>query len=129
MGSKLALCLCLSLSSLVACGDGDSLAPREACDQLVEATCGRFYACLTAAEISAAGLPPTEAQCITQRQTQLGCAAQTVESTCDTGETYHADKAGACVDEFQALECAQIRDPNLDLDTAAPSCGQVCTAS
>lgn len=114
--------------SAVGCGGGSGgLAPRDACDQLSSAQCERTYACYTAAEIQAAGLPATEAACATQLQASRGCTEQTTSNTCTGNEKYHADQANLCVEQVMGLQCSQWRDPNLDDATATPACVKVCS--
>ena len=79
-----------------------------------------------AQELAAAQYPATEAGCVTNFQTNAGCANQTTANACDGNETYHASYADDCVDQVRGLECSQVRDPNLNTDTAAPACGKVC---
>jgi hypothetical protein len=110
---------------LAACG-GDPT-PKEACNDYAAAFCGRVYACFTAAELAAAQYPPTEAGCVTQFQTNAGCANQTVENACEGNEKYHGSYADTCVNQVEGLECSQVRDPNLNTDTAAPACDKVCS--
>jgi hypothetical protein len=111
---------------LAACGGGGGLSPREGCEESAVALCGRLYACYTPAELAAAGYPATEGACVTMFQTQQGCAAQTTENACQGNETYHADEADDCISQISGLDCAQVRDPNLNIDTAAPACARVC---
>lgn len=113
------------LIGLAACGGGDPT-PKEACNDLSASLCERFYACFTAAELAAAQYPPTEAGCVTQYQTMLGCANQTVANTCDGNEKYHGNYAADCNDQVGGLDCSQVRDQNFDFETAAPACAKVC---
>jgi hypothetical protein len=113
------------LLGLAACGGGD-LSPKEGCNQYAVALCERLYACFTAQELAAAQYPATEAGCVTNFQANAGCANQTTANACDGNETYHASYADDCVDQVRGLECSQVRDPNLNTDTAAPACGKVC---
>lgn len=112
--------------SAIGCGGSDSLAPREACNAVASGLCDRFYECYTAAEISAAMLPTTEAACVTMFEMQFSCAQQTVDNTCSTG-AYHGDQASLCADQLHGLACNQVRDPNFNEATAAPACAKVCS--
>jgi hypothetical protein len=107
-----------------ACGGGGS-SPREACEDLVGVTCGKLYECLTETERATAGLPPNEAGCITEFEQTYGCANQTADTVCEPGETYHAARASACVDQIDALSCAAARGGSLEAQ--APACSEVCT--
>ncbi|HEX3757537.1 MAG TPA: hypothetical protein VHW23_02480 [Kofleriaceae bacterium] len=112
--------------SAAGCGGSDSLAPSEACNEVAAGLCNRFYACYSAAEISAAGLPATESDCTTMFEASFSCSTQTTTNTCSTG-TYHGDQASVCADQIHGLDCPTVRDPNFDQVTAAPACGKVCT--
>jgi hypothetical protein len=114
------------LLAFTACG-GDSSSPRAACEDLSVSLCTQLYTCLSPAELTAAGYPANEAACVTQYQQALGCAAQTVDNACVGNESYHADKAARCTEQVEGLECTQLRDPNFELETGAPACGQICT--
>lgn len=113
--------------SAIGCGGSDSLPPSEACNAVASGLCDRFYACYTAAEISAAMLPPTEAACVSMFETQFMCSQQTVSNTCSGNGTYHGDQASLCADQLHGLACTTVRDPNFDQATAAPACAKVCT--
>jgi hypothetical protein len=113
------------ISTAAACGGG-GVTPREGCEQAAVALCDQLYTCFTAAELAAAGYPTTEAACVTQFHTTQGCAAQTEANACTGNETYHADQADNCIDQIGGLECTQVRDPNFNVDVAAPACGKVC---
>ncbi len=113
--------------SAMGCGGSDSLAPAEACNEVASGLCDRFYACYTAAEISAAGLPATEADCVTMLESSFSCTQQTVANTCGSGGAYHGDQASECADQVHGLACSQVRDPNFDQNTAAPACSKVCS--
>jgi hypothetical protein len=93
---------------------------------VADGLCDRFYACFTAAEISDAMLPATEAACVTMFETDFSCAQQTVANTCSTG-AYHGDQASLCADQLHGLACSTVRDPNFDQATAAPACAKVCS--
>jgi len=108
-------------------GGSDGPTPRQACEDVSSALCERLYACMTAAEIAAAGLPPSEAACVTAEEAANGCAAQTLDNVCTGGnEKYNAAEAAKCSDQIVGLTCSQVRDPALDLRTAAPACAMTC---
>jgi hypothetical protein len=112
-----------------ACG-GDGAGgptPRQACEDLSSALCERIYACLTPAELAAAGLPASEAACVTAEEAANGCAAETLDNVCTGGnEKYDASEAAKCSDQVVGLTCSQVRDPALDVKTAAPACAKTC---
>jgi hypothetical protein len=113
--------------AVVGCGgSGDGVSPRQACEDSQANLCERFYQCYTAAELAQLGFPSSEAACVSQLQASQGCASQTTSNICTGNERYHADQASECVDQITGLACSQVRDPNLDLKTAAPACGKVC---
>ena len=110
---------------VAACG-GDPT-PKEACNDVAVALCERLYACFTAQELAAAQYPSSESGCVTQLETQEGCAAKTTANACDGNEKYHGNYADSCTDQVSGLECSQVRDPNFNADTAAPACDKVCS--
>jgi hypothetical protein len=118
----------LVLLVVTACSGGsDGPSPRQACEDLSSALCERVYACLTPDEIAAQGLPASEAACVTSEQASKGCAAQTLDNVCTGGnQKYDASEAGKCTDQITGLTCAQVRDPALDVKTAAPACALTC---
>lgn len=113
--------------SAIGCGGSDSLAPSQACNAVADGLCDRFYACYSAAEISMAMLPATEAECVTMFETQFSCSQQSVSNTCSGMGAYHGDQASLCADQLHGLSCATVRDPNFEQDTAAPACAKICS--
>jgi hypothetical protein len=111
--------------ALAGCGGGDSVSPREACNDLAEIVCGKFYECLTETERDLLQLPASEAACISDLKDQYGCEEQTVDNTCEGSEVYQPDKADDCLDQIARLECGEVRDGDVESD--APACGEVCT--
>jgi hypothetical protein len=108
------------------CGGSDGLNPREGCERLMEVLCHQIYACYTADEIMAEQFPPTEAACVMTLQNDAACAQETDANACAAGQTFHPDEAQSCVNQIDALSCAQVRSSGTDLETAAPSCSRVC---
>ena len=120
------LVVCLVVFS-TACGTGNDITPREECEDTSSALCERMYACMTAAEVAAAGLPASEAACVTSYEASRGCAAQTLQNVCVNGNaTYNGDEASHCTVQITNLTCAEILDPAFSLAASAPSCAQVC---
>jgi hypothetical protein len=108
-------------------GSGDSGAsPRAACEDAQANMCERLYTCYTAAELAAIGFPSSEAACVTMLQQSEGCEKQTKDNACTGNERYHADQANTCVEQITGLACSQVRDPELDIEKAAPACGKIC---
>jgi hypothetical protein len=118
----------MMMLGLVACGggSGDGITPRAACEDMQANLCERLYACYTPDELAALGFPSNEAACVSRLQSSEGCASQTTMNTCVGNERYHADQANICVDQISGLACSQVRDPELDVRTAAPACAKVC---
>lgn len=111
--------------SVVGCG-GDGVSPRQACEDTASAQCERVYACLTPQEITNAGLPSSEAACVTMLQASRGCAAQTTKNACTGNAKYNSSEAAKCSDQVEGLACSQVRDPFFDIATEAPACGKIC---
>jgi hypothetical protein len=109
------------------CGGSDPLTPSASCERTTSALCARYYACHTPDEISAAGLPATEADCVTMMESDDACAQETVASACSGNGTYHADLASMCIDQITALSCSQLPAQLHDVNTAAPACGKICS--
>jgi hypothetical protein len=113
---------------VVGCGGSDSVSPVESCNMGVAALCSRIYACYTAAELATAGYPATESACVTMNQASSGCAAKTTANACTGGnEVYHGEFVSGCIDQINGLTCAQVRDPALDTNVAAPICAKICS--
>ena len=94
-----------------------------------EALCERIYACYTADELAQAGWPAEESACVVQLEDQDGCTEKTTANACVGNATYHGDQGSTCVTQISNLECSQVRDPNLDINAAAPACGKVCSVA
>lgn len=110
------------LMSLGACGGGDP-SPVEACEDLSRISCNRVYECFTATQIAAAGLPATEAECVTEQVADADCANATAADACGTNETYHPDKIDGCFSALRASSCDAF------LAGDFPACDAVCTAN
>ncbi|MCE9577399.1 MAG: hypothetical protein K8W52_29895 [Deltaproteobacteria bacterium] len=132
MTNRLRLALALALAAtLAACTDdaATGTTARAACEDAQAALCERFYSCFTAEELTAAGLPATEAACTAMFTEMAGCATQTSANICDPGETYHPERAADCLDQYSALTCSLIRDGSEDqIDAATPACAAVCAS-
>jgi hypothetical protein len=128
MRKLLAVLACgLGIWAFGACGSsGDGTGgvsdPVEACKQVKAVTCDKIFGCFTEAELDAAqpiiGLNATDCR----DKLQPPCTPD--NSNCDSGETYHADKAQACLDGVKTLSCNDIKK---DPIPKAAACDQVCT--
>ena len=120
------------LACATACGGGPSAdTPRQYCENFSSALCQQVYACFTADEIAASGLPPEESACITTSDANRGCEAQTDANACTGGnETFDGIAAARCVDDVAGLTCAEVRALLLQgvVPSDAPECAQVCVA-
>jgi len=119
-----ALALVLTAALMPACTDAGA-SPRAACEDAQAALCNRFYACFTPDELVAAGLPSSEAACVTMFADLAGCPAQTLDNVCPSNQTYHPDRATDCIDQLGALTCSQVRDGSM-IDANTPACAAVC---
>jgi hypothetical protein len=90
---------------------------QDFCSLMADAVCGKLMTCFTAAERSANGMPATEAECLDQ---QSDCSPDNV---CDSGQSYDATSAGACVAEYQSSSCEDVRSPSFE---PGPACSAVC---
>jgi len=96
------------------------------CNEFAAAICTKLFTCMTAEERDAAGVPPTEEECVVDQQD--GCATSSSAELCPEGEVYHSDQALPCVTQFVALTCEQFLDPDSDAVLAlhAPACAALC---
>jgi hypothetical protein len=116
----------VGLVMLGACGSS-SVSPVDACNQEVETTCTRVYACYTAAELAAASFPAAESACVTQFEASEGCSAKTSANFCATSTAvYHGEAVDGCVAQVEALSCADLKAHINDINTVAPKCAEVC---
>lgn len=105
--------------------DGEGgYAPRAACEDLAAGVCERLYACLSAEEIAAGGLPATEEGCVAMLEADGSCDQLTLDNACDEGQVYSEDTALTCIDQVAAITCPDLR--TTDLEVLAPACEQVC---
>lgn len=125
MTKQILASVALAFGLLGGCGGSDGLNPREGCERLMEVFCHQVYACFSPAEIMADQFPPTEAECVMMLQSEAECALETDANACAPGQRFHPDEAQSCVNQIDALSCAQVRGSE-DLEAAAPSCSKVC---
>jgi hypothetical protein len=96
------------------------------CNDFAAIVCGKLFTCMTAEERAAAGVPPTEEECLAAQQAP--CATATSSDICEEGQVYQPDQATPCVTQFGQLTCEQFLDPDTDavLAEAAPACLAMC---
>lgn len=110
MKTPLPLCCLMVALALVGCGDDDENAgastPVEACRSAVAVVCAKVFGCLTDAEeaLVAGVWGNNEADCRTKYEAD-GCDPEMVK--CDSDEAYSPANGKACVDQYQALSCAE----------------------
>jgi hypothetical protein len=93
--------------------------PQAVCMQGTQAVCNKVYDCAEGEPLRAF-LGATKADCISG----LNASSCATATGCDTGETYHADQAQACLTAFNAITCAQLSDASA---ISPPACDMVCT--
>ena len=110
--------------SLGSCGGDSALSQQDACKSQVNLLCDKFFSCYSTQELS---LPAVQAiiglnaaDCKVKYSAE--CTADKVK--CNLGQTYHADKAQACVDAYSGLSCADVKKDKLPEPAA---CAQVCS--
>lgn len=125
-----ALCvvmLGLGLFPLNGCGGDDkgSSDPVELCKQAAQAVCSRIFACYSAEELDAASatVGNNEADCVTKIGGKDGFNCTTEGVKCDSGETFRADKANECIDQFQSLSCRELKS---ETSSTPAACEQTC---
>ena len=111
----------LCASSVSSCGGG-GVGAQEACNEIYVSLCNKFYDCYTKDQIAANkdvfGL--NRGDCAVKYQNS---ECTTTKVACDSGQTYHADKADACLSGFKALSCTDIMATTLPTPAV---CDQVC---
>ena len=116
----------MGISAFGACGGGDGTGsvsdPVSACKENIAVTCDKIFGCFTKEELDAAqqvvGLNATDCR------DKLGVECTPDKSNCDSGETFHADKAQSCLDGMKTLSCNDIKKEPIPKPAA---CDQVCT--
>ncbi len=116
--------LSLGLFATSCGGDDDELSAQDACYQLADILCDKFFNCFTSEQLTAAqdvvGL--NAADCKTKYKASE-CNADAVK--CDLGETYHADQASSCVAQYKGLSCTDVMAGD-DMPTPA-ACNLICS--
>jgi hypothetical protein len=128
MRKLLAVAACgVGIWSLGACGgdssSGSSISdPVDGCKQGNQVLCDKIFKCYTKDELDRLkdGIGLNSSDCTTKFNAQCTPEMQ----NCNSGETFHADKASECLDGFKTFTCDDIkRDPLV----SPAACDQVCT--
>ena len=110
-----------SISSLSSCG-GSDLSEQEGCNQVYASLCNKFYDCYSKDDLAANkdifGL--NRGDCAVKYQ-NMNCTPTMV--ACDSGQTYHPDKAQSCLAGFKSLSCSDIMMTPLPTPAV---CDQIC---
>ena len=120
----------LSLGTLLLPGcsssdDNGGSDPVSECKSLTASECMKFYQCFTDDE--RAGQEDTVGTSESDCEAKISAdQCGTADTTCDSGKTYHADKAEQCIKDFKALSCDQFRAFMSATDLPA-SCNDVCS--
>lgn len=115
---------CSALAGVTFAGCGPKAS--ELCTRSVALGCDRLYECTPPAllEPMQASLGATAAECRANQEASKGCADKKADNElCDSGKTYHLDKASACSDKVKAQSCADF----LDAAKKPAECSEVCT--
>jgi hypothetical protein len=113
--------LVLGLLAAAGCGSsGSDLTPQTACNEEIAALCNWASRCGGQSTLAAMGGYTSVSDCTSKMQA-TECAG--TNSQCDSGKTFHADKAQACVDGTNSMACPT--SSNSSPPTSA-ACDQVC---
>jgi hypothetical protein len=119
----------MGLSAFGACGGGGDGSgsisdPVEGCKQANDVVCEKVFNCFTAAEKDTAvfkqvfGIDKND--CVTKFNAD--CTAD--KQNCKAGQTFHADKASECLEQYKKFNCDDIKaDPPI----TPAACDQVCS--
>lgn len=131
--SRLAWLLTSSLVLFSACGGGDGggptsvsniMEPVTLCNEVVKTECKRIYECTTPAARQLAGLPATEADCVSQLTVYLKCSEATADKVCTGDKAYTLKQGNSCIDQANLASCDQINNNGTNISAYAPACGQ-----
>jgi hypothetical protein len=131
MRKLLAVAACgVGIWAFGACGGGDgdgagSISdPVEACKQIKATMCDVYFSsgCFTKQQLDAA--QPTIGLNATDCRDKLEPPCTPAQANCDSGETFHADKAQTCIDGLKTLSCNDLAKNPIPTPAA---CDQVCT--
>lgn len=134
---KVRLVFALGLLAL-SCGGSDAppktndIPQADACLEASKAICAKVFSCPddVILNLVKSELGGDEANCRTTIQ-QNNCGSL----MCAAGQTYHADKAAMCKDQFGAVKCPDLSSAILSSNgkvdavimSLAPACNQVCS--
>lgn len=104
----------LALGPLFTLGCGGDPTPEELCKQESSVLCNLLSRCGELSTMRYGSL----SECISTEE------ALCVGPACLSGETFHSNKATACIAEEKAVTCTQLTDDTANI----PSCDLVCTA-
>lgn len=121
-----------SLTLLSACGGDDDgptsvsniTDPVTLCNEVVKTECKRIYECTTPAARQLAGLPATEADCVSQLTPYLKCSEATADKVCTGDKAYTVKQGNSCIDQANLASCDQINNNGTNISAYAPACGQ-----
>lgn len=109
-------------------GSGGSSDPVAQCKQLATTICSAFFGCFTKAQQEAAvdTIGDNETDCVTKWESadELNCTTEGVK--CDSGQTYHADEANECVQQFEAFSCSQFMGFAAGTTDTPAACNEIC---
>ena len=107
-----ALLVSISLAA-AACATQPGSPAASACADVGTTLCRGLYTCLTAMEIAADQLPPTEDECVTEENAHCDDAMPS-PGYCKGRPEVSAEAATACADALAALTCQQVQEPAPD---------------
>jgi len=102
------------------CGSGSSGSTGAQCMQVNAAVCMKVFTCTEAASFRDT-YGASQSDCMTMMNLECRSSA-----SCPDGQTYHADKAAACVTASQNVTCSDI-GTNGEGALFPTVCTQVCT--
>ena len=103
----------LALGPFFTLGCGSDPTPEDLCRQEASAFCNLLSRCGELSVMSYASL----SECISTED------ALCVGPACASGETFHSNKASACVAETKAVTCTDLANSTANI----PSCSLTCT--
>ena len=103
-------------------GSGGVSDPVALCKDVKGTLCDKIFNCFTKDELNL--LKDTFGLNATDCRDKLGDPCTADSSACDSGETFHADKAQTCSDGVKTLSCNDIKMDQIPLPAA---CDLVCT--
>jgi len=117
---RLVLVMCAAAGISAGCGSGTPFATY--CDQFQTEICAKEFECADPSmspDPSLWGTSPTDCAA-TMKATN--CAGVSNANACPARETYHPDKADACVADLKAADCTTFNN-----GFASANCASVCS--